>query len=68
MIAQSFPNYRKPTFLTASSFFNQTDHHKKPISATAIIGTNALSAIRNQFSGICFADSFGIFRWALPQL
>ncbi|MCW2259680.1 MULTISPECIES: hypothetical protein [Sphingobacterium] len=39
-----------------------------PISATAVIGANALSAIRSELSLVCFADPFGILRWALPQL
>jgi len=56
------------TILTASIFFNQTDHDKNPISTTAVIGANALSVIRSQLRSVCFADPFGIFRWAFPQL
>ncbi|MCW2259637.1 MULTISPECIES: heavy metal-binding domain-containing protein [Sphingobacterium] len=36
-----------------------------PISATAVIGANALSEIRGQLRSVCFADPFGIFRWAI---
>ncbi|MGA6121693.1 heavy metal-binding domain-containing protein [Sphingobacterium anhuiense] len=41
-------------FSAASIFFNQTDHHKNPISTTAVIGANALSEI-----GSIFVDIFG---------
>jgi uncharacterized protein YbjQ (UPF0145 family) len=36
------------------------------ISATAVIGANALSAIRSKFR--LLRRAIGIFRWALPQL
>ena len=40
--------------LRLTVFFNQIDHHKNPISATAVIGANALSEI-----GASFVDFFG---------